>query len=212
MDRTGRSYYQPFAGSATGAGASPHSSPSSANLPSPSMSVMDQTAEAANPNSSQTPSFKFSTATAAAQPSPPRFESYEYGLQSSPLAQSNSGPWTGNEDQLSTTLDMYAAGDTALYPNTYGYPSSLDYPAYDAVDSTVGGLTVTPSSTNFAATGLPFRGLEYIRNFNSGGYSVNDQDSLWHSYDPGAFGFDPDLPFTLNDNSLDTANNMTNNN
>ncbi|KAG6886077.1 hypothetical protein C0993_004067 [Termitomyces sp. T159_Od127] len=193
---TGRPYYQPFAGSAAGASVSPHSSPSSANLPSPSMSVVEQTAEAASPNSSQAPSFKYSTATVAAQPSPPRFESYEFaGLQSSPLVQSNPNPWNGNEDQLQTGLDMYVTGDSALYPNTYGYPSSLDYPAFDAGDSTVGGLTVTPSSTNFAATGLPFRGLEYIRNFNS-----------------GAFGFDPDLAFSLSDHPLDLTNNMTNNN
>ncbi|KAG6880071.1 hypothetical protein C0992_006883 [Termitomyces sp. T32_za158] len=209
VDSTGRPYYQTFSGSAAGAGASPHSSPSSANLPSPSMSVIEQTAEAASPSSSQAPSFKYSSASVAAQPSPPRFE---YGLQSSPLTQSNPSPWPGNEDQLPTGLDMYVGGDSALYSNMYGYPS-LDYPAFDSGDSNVGGLTVTsPSSTHFAATGLPFRGLEYIRNFNSGGYSVNDQDSLWHSYDPGAFGFDPDLPFTLSDNPLDLTNNMTNNN
>ncbi|KAG6890946.1 hypothetical protein C0995_000903 [Termitomyces sp. Mi166 len=208
VDRTGRSYYQTFAGSASGTGASPHSSPSSANLPSPSMSVIDQTAEAASPSSSQAPSFKYTSATAAAQPSPPRFESYEYGLQSSPLAQSNSSPWNGNEDHFSAGPDMYSTGDSAMYPNTYGYPSSLDFPAYDVGDLTMNGLTVTsPSSTNFAATGLPFRGLEYIRNFNPGGYSANDQDSLWPSYDPGVFGFDPDLPFTLGDSALDLKNN-----
>ncbi|KAG6855066.1 hypothetical protein C0991_005995 [Blastosporella zonata] len=79
--------------------------------------------------------------------------------------------------------------------------------SYDAADLTMAGLSVaSPSSSNFAATGLPFRGLDYIRNFNPGGYSANDQDSLWHSYDPGAFGFDPDLPFTLGDNTLDLSN------
>ncbi|KAG5729998.1 Transcriptional activator protein acu-15 [Termitomyces sp. T112] len=189
VDRTGRSYYQTFAGSTSGAGASPHSSPSSGNLPSPAMSVIEQTVEAASPTPSQALPYKYSSATVAAQPSPPRFESYEFGLQSSPLAQTNPSPWNGNEDQLSAGLDMLA-GDSSLYPNTYGYPSSLDYPAYDAGDLTMGGLTITPpSSTNFAATGLPFRGLEYIRNFN-----------------PGAFGFDPDLPFTLGDSPLDLNN------
>ncbi|KAG6812643.1 hypothetical protein H0H92_001593 [Tricholoma furcatifolium] len=209
IDRTGRPFYQTFAASTSApSGTSSHSSPSSANLPSPSMSVIEQVPEASPSAAAHaaTP-FKYSSPISAAQPSPPRFESYDYGLQSSPLAQSNPNPWNGNEEPLSAGLDIYSAGgEPSLYPNTYGFPSSLDFPSYDSSDLSMSGLTATPpSSTTFAATGLPFRGLDYIRNYNPGGYSANDQDSLWHSYDPGAFGFDPDLPFTLGDNNLDVA-------
>ncbi|KAG6820448.1 hypothetical protein H0H93_000444 [Arthromyces matolae] len=203
VDRTGRPYYQAFATS--NSGNSPHSSPSSANLPSPSMSVIEQVAEAASPSASSA-QFKYPSAISA-QPSPPRFESYDY--QSSPLTQSNPTPWNGNDDQQhSGALDIYsAAGD---YSSTYGYPSSLDYSVFDSGDLNLGGLAVSPPSlTSFASTGLPFRGLDYIRNFNTGGYSTNDQDSLWHSYDPGAFGLDPDLPFTLGDGTLDLNNHRT---
>ncbi|KAG6833786.1 hypothetical protein H0H87_001218 [Tephrocybe sp. NHM501043] len=192
LDRTGRPFYQTFAGSSSAPrNASPHSSPSSANIPSPSLSVIEPVPEA-SPSPSQGAPFKYSSSITA-QPSPPRFDQFEYGLQSSPLAQSNPHPWNGGEDQLSTGLDMYPTGESALYPNTYGYPSSLDYPAYDAADLTMAGLSVgSPSSTNFAATGLPFRGLDYIRNYN-----------------PGAFGLDPDLPFTLGDNTLDLSNHQS---
>jgi hypothetical protein len=177
------------------------------NLPSPSMSVIEQVSEASPSTSSATP-FKYASSPASAvqQPSPPRFE-YDYGLQSSPLSQSNPNPWNGNEEQRSSGLDLYgSSSEAALYPNSYGYPTSLDgYPGYDASDLTMAGLSVTPPSSSFAATGLPFRGLDYIRNYNPGGFPTNDQDVLWQSYDPGAFGYDPDLPFNLGDHALDLA-------
>lgn len=99
-----------------------------------------------------------------------------------------------------------ASQESSMYSNNYMYPSSLDtaYPGYDGTsDMTMPGLGSTPPSASFAATGLPFRGLDYIKNYNLGGYAVTDQDSLWQSYDPGAFGLDPDLPFTLGDGSVD---------
>lgn len=126
-------------------------------------------------------------------------------MQHSPLSQANSAqqPWNGGEPQ---GID--------IYPSNMSYSS---YGGYDGVDShnysyggsdMVGGsmaeLSSTPPITSFAASGLPFRGLEFIRNYGSastnggGGYSM-EQDSLWHSYDPGAFEVNPDLPFTLGD-------------
>ncbi|KAG5646422.1 hypothetical protein DXG03_003472 [Asterophora parasitica] len=188
LDRTGRPYYQTFASPAGPAPSSPqHSSPSSVNLPSPSMSVLEH--PEASPSTSSANPYKYTST--ANQTSPPRFE-YEYNLAPSPLTQSNSHPWNGNEEQQHTSrLEMYAPGssEAALYPNSFGYGTSLDtYPGYDP-DLTMAGLSVTPPSSSFAATGLPFRGLDYIRNFN-----------------PGAFGYDPDLPFTLGDNTLDLTN------
>lgn len=97
---------------------------------------------------------------------------------------------------------MYAANsqDSSLsYP--YGpYALEQGYSGYDDSGTSLTGLSSTPPSASFAATGLPFRGLEFIRNYsNSGGYAMGEQDSLWHSYDPGAFEYNPDLPFTLGD-------------
>lgn len=158
-----------------------------------------------SPNSANATPYKYSSPVSAVHPSPPRFE-YEFGLQSSPLNQSNPHQWNSNEERRG--LDIYPPGssEAALYPNSFNYSSSIDavYPGFNgSPDLTMSGLSVTPPSSSFAATGLPFRGLDYIRNYNPGGYSASDQDSLWHSYDPGAFGYDPDLPFTLGDPSLD---------
>jgi len=61
-------------------------------------------------------------------------------------------------------------------------------------------MSATPPSASFAAPGLPFLGLDYIRNYNSNGYSVGGEtESVWQNFDAGAFGFDPELPFTLGD-------------
>jgi hypothetical protein len=105
---------------------------------------------------------------------------------------------------------MYPAGSALTYPGTYGSaPSSMMESSYlsGETSSDMGGystLSTTPPTSSFAATGLPFRGLDYIRNYNPGVYSAgSDQDPLWQSFDPGAFGYDPELPFVLGDLSLD---------
>ncbi|RDB23224.1 Transcriptional activator protein acu-15 [Hypsizygus marmoreus] len=197
IDRSGRPYYHPFASPKSGPGVSPHSSPSSVNLPSPSMSVAENPPEA-GPSTSTSNPYTFPV-----QPS----SHFDYLQPASPLNPSHSHPWNNNNDER-RGMDAYPSGATeaSLYPNSYTYPTTLDamYPGYDAAsDLTMASLSTTPPSSTFAATGLPFRGLDYIRNYHPGGYSASDQDSLWHSYDPGAFGYDPDLPFTLGDTPLE---------
>jgi hypothetical protein len=164
------------------------------------MPVVDNPPDA-SPSMSASTNYNYASPITAHAASPSRFE-YDYGLPGS--IQPTSQQWNSNghgEDRRG--LDIYPNGspETSLYPNNYGYPSGLDtgYPGYDGSDLTMAGLGSTPPSTSFAATGLPFRGLDYIKNYNLGGYAITDQDSLWQSYDPGAFGFDPDLPFTLGD-------------
>ena len=64
-------------------------------------------------------------------------------------------------------------------------------------------MSTVPELSGFGGPGLPFRGLDYIRNYN-GGYTLGaDQDGLWQTFDPGAFGLDPEIPFTLNDLPVD---------
>ncbi|PPQ77711.1 hypothetical protein CVT25_011146 [Psilocybe cyanescens] len=220
LDRAAPSpYYQSFSspGAAPRAGSSTHSSPASVNLPSPATT----SALAADQTQSQDPSprlsansYHFSSPLSPAQlPSPHRYE-FEYGVQPSALSQSNLQQWNGNNDQ-----QMFGSNspDHTLYGNSFGtYASGLEgYGAYDInsdLTGGLGGLSTTPPSSNFAAVGLPFRGLDYIRNYNPSGYGTADQDSLWQVYDPGAFGYDPDLPFTLGDthNELhDTVHHQT---
>lgn len=129
-------------------------------------------------------------------------------MQPSPLSQSQTSvqQWNGNgTGQERQAMDIYTTPvqEPTLFSNSFGYGSTMDgsYSGYDATsDMTLAGLSTTPPSASFSVTGLPFRGLDYIRNYNPGGFNASgEQDSLWSSYDPGAFGLDPDLPFTIGD-------------
>ncbi|KDR83360.1 hypothetical protein GALMADRAFT_205370 [Galerina marginata CBS 339.88] len=199
-------YYQSFSSptSAPRAGSSTHSSPASVNLPSPSMPNV--VANDSTQTHSQDPSprlssnsYTFTSPLSPAQlPSPHRYE-FDYGVQPSALSQSNLQQWNGsNEQQMFATT----SADQTLYGNPFGTYTGLDGYGYEPSSDLGGGmagLSTTPPSSTFAAVGLPFRGLDFIRNYNPSGYVTGDQDSLWQSYDPGAFGYDPDLPFTLGD-------------
>lgn len=196
------SFYQSFSTPAAvpRSGSSTHSSPASVNLPSPSMPPI------LSPDSSQDPSprmapgtYNFSSPLSPAHlPSPHRYE-FDYGVQPSVLSQSNLHQWEGNNNEQQ--MFSPASADPSLYNNSFGTYGPFDtYGNYDTSDlSTMTGLSTTPPLSSFAASGLPFRGLDYIRNYNPSGYITGDQDSLWQSYDPGAFGYDPDIPFTLGD-------------
>jgi hypothetical protein len=129
--------------------------------------------------------------------SPQRYE-FDYGVQPSALSQSST-QWNGtNGDQ--PLFSPTSTTDQSLYGFS-PYPSLEVYQGYEPAVDLAGGLGGLPSSPTSTAypTSLPFRGLDYIRNYNPNGYGANEQDSLWQSYDPGAFGYDPDLPFTLGD-------------
>jgi hypothetical protein len=120
---------------------------------------------------------------------------YEFGVPPSALSQSNVQQW--NVEQQTP--------DQALFGNPFGsYTSPFDsYGGYDLTSDFAGGLTGLSSSlpSSFPASGLPFRGLDYIRNYNPSGFATGDQESLWQSYDPSAFGYDPELPFSLGETS-----------
>ncbi|KAJ7774316.1 fungal-specific transcription factor domain-containing protein [Mycena maculata] len=195
------SYYQSFA-SPTSAhtSASPHSSPASVNVPSP-VPILDKNSPQPSPTLVPTAIYNYPLSPTN---NPGQYE-LEYGMQPSPLSHDNGGqPWNGSGEPQ----------EVDIYPSTY---SSSAYGGYD-VDSrgyayghsdmggrTLAELSSTPPIATFAAPGLPFRGLEFIRNYgNGGGYTMGDQDSsMWQSYDPGAFEYNPDLPFTLGDMSSD---------
>ncbi|KAJ6599296.1 fungal-specific transcription factor domain-containing protein [Mycena vulgaris] len=197
------SYYQSFASPTSAHASSPHSSPASVNVPSP-VPILDKNSPQPSPILAPTTIYNYPLSPTNA---PGQYE-YEYGMQSSPLSHGNSAPhWNGSGEPQGVDI----------YPSNMSYSSNAYSGGYDAVDSRsytygtsdLGGgniveLSSTPPIASFAAPGLPFRGLEFIRNYgNGGGYSMGDQDALWHSYDPGAFEYNPDLPFTLGDMTSD---------
>ncbi|TFK43169.1 fungal-specific transcription factor domain-containing protein [Crucibulum laeve] len=203
VERSGApvNYYQSFSSPRSAhAASSTHSSPASVNLPSPSMPVLDNSQD---PSPRMANTYTFATPVSPVQqPSPPQYE-HDYTMQStSTLNPSNLQHWNGNETTDNRGMELYPTTpqDPTLYTNPYNaYNLDGSYSGFEQIPEMNGGmmtgLSTTPPSASFAAPGLPFRGLDYIRNYNPGGYSAGDQDSLWQSYDPGAFGYDPDVPF-----------------
>jgi hypothetical protein len=203
------SYYNTFSSPVARANSSPHSSPASVNLPSPAMAPLE-TPQEASPRL-QAYNYPNPPISPVHGPSSARYD-YEYGMHHN-LSQSSSQHWNGNNGER-RGLDIYPTGsqESSMHyvGGSYGQPSTIDthYLQYDVSPDmgAVSTLSTTPPTASFAGTGLPFRGLDFIRNYNPGGYpgGAGDQDSLWQSFDPGAFGYDPELPFTLGDLTTDT--------
>lgn len=193
---------------------SAHSSPVSANShPSPPGPTLDGSQD---PSPQMMSSNSFSGINAPGSPavqipsSSSRFD-YDFGLSQSPSERWN--PVNGGGDM--SGLKLFPTGSQSSYqppqhqqqnpysPVSYApqaSPLEPSYPSFDGTDLSMSmyGLSGTPPSAGFAAPGLPFRGLDYIRNYNPGGYSVGgDHEQLWQSFDGGAFGLDPEIPFTL---------------
>ncbi|KIJ70318.1 hypothetical protein HYDPIDRAFT_77537 [Hydnomerulius pinastri MD-312] len=184
-----------------GGKSSPHSSPASINLPSPSMSTMEATQQQeGSPHLIGASPYNYTGVPLSPLhvPSP-----YDYSMHHSPLASAGGHQWeSGPGERHSRGVDMYASGSqgSALPYATYEQhaSSSIDPSWYNGSDMGYTNLSTTPPTSSFTAPGLPFLGLDYIRNYNSNGYTVGgDQESLWQTFDAGAFGLDPELPFTL---------------
>lgn len=181
---------------------SPHSSPASVNLPSPSMSHPETPQQEGSSNLMGSSPYSYSGPPLSPLhvPSP-----YDYSMHHSPLVSSSAHQWDVNPSE-SRGIDMYPSpsqSSSLPYAN-YEAQSNTDASWYTgSSDQRYSALSTTPPSASFAAPGLPFLGLDYIRNYNSNGYSVGgDPDSVWQIFDPGAFeSFDTELPFTLGDAS-----------
>lgn len=198
---------------------STHSSPVSANShPSPPGPVLEIPQDPNAPRMASSTSF--SPVSMTHSPSVPipnsRFD-YDFGLSQSPPG---SDRWNGfgpdanelkffpsgsqsQQQQSQTPTQPRNANPMAYSSSVQFVPSpSIDtsiYPQYDrnpnmglASPTTISG---SPPSLGFAAPGLPFRGLDFIRNYNNAGYNTIPEDQLWQNFDAGAFGFDPDIPF-----------------
>ena len=189
---------------------SPHSSPSSNSHPSPAMASLDPPGvHDQSPRLVGGPQYNNYNGAPLSPLHVPTQNQYDYGNYQSPLAQSSSNQWTSNNGEPSG-LDIYPTGSQPYSTNFHGEPLSAvdsNYIGYGGASDMSGNFTAlstTPPTASFDAPGLPFRGLDFIQNYGRGGYSVGgDQDSLWQSFDAGAFGYDPELPFLLPDMSGD---------
>ncbi|KAF8592537.1 hypothetical protein K439DRAFT_1400441 [Ramaria rubella] len=69
-----------------------------------------------------------------------------------------------------------------------------------------------PLPPPFDTTGLPFAGLDFLHNFTPAGYSDRGDQSieaLWQNIGAGAFNFDPELHFSLDERSRNGTNAST---
>lgn len=187
-----------------GGKSSPHSSPASVNLPSPSMSTLEATQQQeGSPRLVGASPYNYTGPPLSPLhvPSP-----HDYGMHHSPLASTSSHQWDGGPGDH-RGVDIYASGSqpSSLPYTTYEHSSSSIDPTWYSSSSDVGytHLSTTPPTSSFPAPGLPFLGLDYIRNYNTNGYSTSEQDSLWQTFDAGAFGIDPELPFTFGESPPD---------
>ncbi len=81
-------------------------------------------------------------------------------------------------------------------------PSFLGYcpPSSQISTDLFGTSNATTSGPLFVHTGLPFHGLDYLRNFDPDG---GEKDALGQGFDAGAFQYDPEIPFSLPDLAAD---------
>lgn len=130
-----------------------------------------------------------------------QYANYDYGNYHSPLAQSSTNQWPVESNDPNAGMDMYSSN--AYTGVSYGGETFdshyINYGGNADMNSTVSGLSTTPPTASFDASGLPFQGLDFMRGLNSGGtYATSsEQDSLWHTFDATAFSGDPELPFVV---------------
>ncbi|KAI0049592.1 hypothetical protein FA95DRAFT_1488883 [Auriscalpium vulgare] len=185
---------------------SPHSSPTSAkSYPSPPMPLGDSSFDR-SPQIIATPSFNSLNAPVSpvGNPSSPTRYDFDF-LSQNPFGQPNNEQWAYDGDK--TGLDVFGGGSPSLMnQRTYEQPSTVDpsflsytEPASTQVGPGFFGLSSLPNSS-FPTPGLPFHGLDYLRNFDSEGLALSGaQDTLGEGFDVSAFRFDPEIPFSLGD-------------
>lgn len=160
---------------------------------------LDKSQEA-SPQMSNTSLYNYASPISPAQTSPPRFGidfTVNNGIQHTrPVWTSNSN---GHPNGSGNSTANAIAGNSVTGPEFYN--SSQDPNIF--TPTAIGGYPIEYDSnamTGIASSvvGLPFHGLEYIRNYNGSNY-MGEPDSLWQSYDPGAFYDSSDIPLIFGD-------------
>ncbi|TFY72503.1 hypothetical protein EVG20_g500 [Dentipellis fragilis] len=190
---------------------SPHSSPTSAkSYPSPPMPMMDSAHDTKSPQLVATT--QFAPLNGPSSPlntvaSPSQYD-FDFGLPQNAFGASNHNDQWGSQDADRNGMEMFPGAfqqqNNAMYPpGSFDTPPTVDpsFLSFNGSSSQVGlglpGMSTTMPSSTFPAPGLPFRGLDYIRNYDTEGYT--DQALLAQGFDAGAFRFDPEIPFSLGD-------------
>jgi len=185
---------------------SPHSSPTSGKgYPSPPLPHIDPPLERSPPivNAPSFGSWNGPVSPIGGVPSPVR---YEFDFSASPgrgTFGSQQAPerWPYGEPFPTSSQSTLPTG-TYEPPSTVD-PSFLGYcPPSSQVSTDFFGTSNTTVAGSSFVPGLPFHGLDYLRNFDPDG---GEKDALGQGFDAGAFQYDPEIPFTLPDLAGDRA-------
>ena len=184
---------------------SPHSSPTSAkSYPSPSLPHADPSLERSPPivNAPSFGSWNGPVSPIGGVPSPAR---YDFDFSQGPFGtqQHRGERWAYESDQFLGSSHSMVPGGSYEQPPTVD-PSYLGYGS-SAVGSDFFGSSSSAApaaGTSFLSGGLPFHGLDYLRNFDPEG---GEQETLGQGFDAGAFRYDPEIPFALSELSKDQA-------
>ncbi|THH33707.1 hypothetical protein EUX98_g391 [Antrodiella citrinella] len=180
---------------------SAHSSPVSAHShPSPPQTVLEHPSESSPPHLLPTSAYAISIPQSpTVQVSNSGSFDYDFGLPQSPT----DSRWNGDGASSSQVAAGFAnngfnpaAGTIDTSYLNFGAPTN-DLPM------SLSGLTTPADSNGFNGPGLPFRGLDYIRNYNPAGYLSSSDQDIWQTFDSGSFGFDPEMAFTFGDLTVD---------
>jgi hypothetical protein len=203
------------------AAVSSHSSPASAkSAGSPREPTLDALPAVHPSPKMASPSFSMAQVHV---PSPPRPFDYTFGVpsqaQQSQLGPAVVTPVSAVAPDWSTLQSPSDPTHNLLYtspgqdPNSLFFgangnqagatPNNMYYPFDEtsALGMNVGltGAVGALPNPSFAGPGLPFTGLDFIRNYTTDGLSGTSDDSLWQSIDPRSFQFENDVPWSLAD-------------
>ena len=181
---------------------SPHSSPTSAKgYPSPPLPHIDPPLERSPPivNAPSFGSWNGPVSPVGGVSSPVR---YEFDFSASP----GQGPFGSQQAAERWPYDgeQFPTSSQNILPGAYEPPSTVDpsYLGYGGGPSSqvstdfFGTPNATTMGSLFIPAGLPFHGLDYLRNLDPDG---GERDALGQGFDAGAFQYDPEIPFTLPD-------------
>ena len=179
---------------------SPHGSPTSAKCySSPPLPHIDPPLERSPPivNAPSFGSWNGPVSPISGVPSPIR---YEFDFSASP----GQGPFGSQHAHERWPYgEPFPTSPQSILPTgTYEPPSTVDpsflgyCPPSSQVSTDLFGTSNTTTAGSSFVPGLPFHGLDYLRNFDPDG---GEKDALGQGFDAGAFQYDPEIPFTLPD-------------
>lgn len=118
------------------------------------------------------------------------------GIQQQPQF---SPDWNTNSNALGQGTSILQT-ESSLSGYNGSTPQMYDGDAYPYGGSYAGTVDMSTQPEVFSAVGLPFSGLDFIQNYPPEGYLTDPaSNSLWQTFDAGAFIQDPEMPFSLQD-------------